>query len=101
VSLAEYIGSGAFGGSSMSRLTEKEITVFAKKLGIDPVVYLDGTRAGRNRLELAIRHRSDVLEALERGEIVPNVALESWPDLTPHGIGAVQAVADRNRPRRG
>jgi hypothetical protein len=41
----------------MSRLTKKEITVSAKKLGIDPVVYLDGTRAGRNRLELAIRHR--------------------------------------------
>jgi hypothetical protein len=81
VSLAEFIGSGEFGGSSMSRLTTQEITTSAKKRGIDPRPYLDGTRAGRNRLELAIRHRSEVLEALARGEKVPDVALAAYPDL--------------------
>src|SRR6266700_2375493 len=81
VSLAEFIGSGEFGGSSMSRLTTKEITASARKCGIDPRVYLDGTRAGRNRLELAIRHRCEVLEALRRGETVPAVALAAYPDL--------------------
>ena len=67
--------------SSMSRLTTKEITASARKCGIDPRVYLDGTRAGRNRLELAIRHRCEVLEALQRGETVPAVALAACPDL--------------------
>src|SRR6266700_1693169 len=81
VSLAEFIGSGEFGGSSMSRLSTKEITASARKCGIDPRVYLDGTRAGRNRLELAIRHRCEVLEALQRGETVPAVALAAYPDL--------------------
>ncbi len=81
VSLAEFVGSGEFGGSSMSRLTTKEITASARKCGIDPRVYLDGTRAGRNRLELAIRHRCEVLEALRRGETVPAVALAAYPDL--------------------
>ena len=81
VSLAEFIGSGAFGGSSMSRLSTKEIRVSAKKRGVDPDVYLDGTRAGRNRLELAIHHRSEVLAALRRGETIPDVALQAYPDL--------------------
>jgi hypothetical protein len=81
VSLAEFVGSGEFGGSSMSRLTTKEIAASARKRGIDPRVYLDGTRAGRNRLELAIQHRSEVLEALQRGETVPAVALAAYPDL--------------------
>ena len=80
-SLAEFIGSCEFGGSSMSRLSEREITVSAKKRGIDPRMYLDGTRVGRNRLELAIQHRCEVLEALQRGETVPDVALEAYPDL--------------------
>jgi hypothetical protein len=81
MSLAEFVGSGEFGGSSMSRLSKREISAAARKRGIDPRPYLDGTRAGRNRLELAIQHRSEVLEALARGESVPNVALESYPDL--------------------
>lgn len=83
VSLSEFVGSGEFGGSSMSRLSAKEITAAAKKRGVDPALYLDGTRAGRNRLELAIQHRSEVLAALERGETVPDVALRSYPDLAP------------------
>jgi hypothetical protein len=81
VSLAEFIGCGEYGGSSMSRLSTKEITASARKRGIDPAVYLDGTRAGRNRLELAIRHRSEVLDAVRRGETVPAVALEACADL--------------------
>jgi|HubBroStandDraft_4_1064222.scaffolds.fasta_scaffold269024_2 hypothetical protein len=81
VSLAAFIGSGAFGGASVSRLSTGEIRLAAKKRGIDPGVYLDGTRAGRNRLELAIRHRSEVVAALQRGETVPDVALEAYPDL--------------------
>ena len=81
-SLAEFIGSGEFGGSSMSRLSTKEITDSAKKRGIEPGIYLDGTRAGRNRLELAIQHRSEVLEALAGGRFVPDEALEAYPDLS-------------------
>jgi hypothetical protein len=85
VSLAEFIGSGEFGGSSMSRLTTREVTAAAKKRGIDPAVYLDGTRTGRNRLELAIQHRSEVLAALRRGEAVADVALSAYPDLVSPG----------------
>jgi hypothetical protein len=68
----------------MSRLSTKEIVASAKKRGIDPGIYLDGTRAGRNRLELAIQHRSKVLEALAGGSFVLDVALEADPDLAPH-----------------
>ena len=83
-SLADFIGTGEYGGSSMSRLSTKEITAAAKKRGIDPGVYLDGRRAGRNRLELAIQHRSEVLEAIAGGNFVPDVALEAYPDLASH-----------------
>jgi predicted DNA-binding protein (UPF0251 family) len=83
-SLADFIGTGEYGGSSMSRLSTKEIAAAAKKRGIDPGVYLDGSRAGRNRLELAIQHRSEVLEALAGGSFVPAVALEAYPDLASH-----------------
>jgi transposase len=83
-SLAEFIGSGEYGGSSMSRLSTKEIVASANKRGIDPGIYLDGTRAGRNRLELAIQHRTEVLEALAGGGCVPDVAIEAYPDLAPH-----------------
>jgi hypothetical protein len=83
-SLTDFIGTGEYGGSSMSRLSTKEITASAKKRGIDPGVYLDGGRAGRNRLELAIQHRSEVLEALAGGSFVPDVALDAYPDLASH-----------------
>ena len=83
-SLADFIGSGEYGGASMSRLSTKEIAAAAKKRGIDPGVYPDGSRAGRNRLELAIQHRSEVLEALAGGSFVPAVALEAYPDLASH-----------------
>ena len=65
----------------MSRLSTKEIAAAARKRGIAPAKYLDGTRAGRNRLERAIQHRSEVLAARWRGETVPEVALEAYPDL--------------------
>jgi hypothetical protein len=84
-SLATFIGSGEYGGSSASRLSTKEIKSAALKRGIDPAAYLDGTRPGRNRLELAIQHKSEVMEALERGENVPLVALVAYPELLKQG----------------
>ncbi len=97
VSLAEFIGSGEYGGSSMSRLSTTQIAAAAKKRGINPAAYFDGTRAGRNRLELAIKHRCEVLDALARDEIVPDVALEAYPDLA----SPKQRMPDRSPiPRR-
>jgi hypothetical protein len=101
VSLAEFVGSGEFGGSSMSRLTTAEIIRSAKTRGIDPRPYLDGTRAGRNRLELAIRHRSEVLEALVRGESIPDVALAAYPDLASAKQKAeIRGTVPRRSPNR-
>jgi hypothetical protein len=94
-SLADFIGTGKYGGSSMSRLSTREITASAKKRGIDPGVYLDGGRAGRNRLELAIQHRSEVLEALAGGRFVPDVALDAYPDLASHKAAGGSQARDR------
>jgi hypothetical protein len=94
-SLADFIGTGEYGGSSMSRLSTKEIAAAAKKRGTDPDVYLDGSRAGRNRLELAIQHRSEVLEALAGGSFVPDVALEAYPDLALHKIARSSPTSNR------
>ena len=96
-SLGDFIGTGEYGGSSMSRLSTKEITASAKKRGIDPGVYLDGSHAGRNRLELAIQHRYEVLKALADGSFVPDVALDAYPDLASNKAGG----SSQNRNRSG
>jgi hypothetical protein len=98
-SLADFIGSGEYGGSGMSRLSTKEIVASAKKRGIDPGVYPDGTRAGRNRLELAIQHRSEVPEALAGGSFVPDVALEAYPDMASHKAAGSSLSNDRTGTR--
>jgi hypothetical protein len=67
--------------SSLSGLTTRELRVVATRAGVDPAKYLNGTRTGRKNLEHAVQHRTEVVDALQRGEDLPLCALESYPDL--------------------
>lgn len=55
-------GSGAYGGSSISRLSVPELKAMAIRLGVNHADYLHektgpgGTRTGRNKLERALMH---------------------------------------------
>jgi hypothetical protein len=67
--------------SSLSGLTTRELRTIAATVGVDPAEYLNGTRTGRKNLEHAVQHRTEVVDALQRGEDLPLWALESYRDL--------------------